>query len=180
MKTLILALLFSVPVFGSEVELDSGESLNVITMQGHVNVRCQSGQYPTTRFYQCFSSNIEGGNYSRLNILNDIGANRVSLYNFDTKVGKTLKINQSTMQTGKINLWINTLTQRALLGIGNNTIGYKLMKDNTILSEAPFAVNVSVSEERRCPTGFLNYHGRMCPDKYSACSSYFYQYRYCK
>lgn len=180
MKLIILGLLLSSTVFAKDIQINESDMLNTVTMEGVVQVRCNSGQYPTTRMYQCYSSNIEEGNYKPFEILSDIGADSIYLFNTSNNVQKTLRINQSTMVTNKVNLWINTLTQRALLNNDDNLIMYSLMKDGYTLRQGMYVINVETSDQRRCPNGFLYYNGRQCPDRYSACRDYFYKYRYCK
>lgn len=180
MKFLILALTLSTNVLAKDIQFNEKDHLNVITMEGMVSVRCQSGQYPASRIYQCYSSNIEDGNYQRLQILSDFDADHIYLKNSKSGIQKNSRINQSTQKTREINLWIESLTQRPLLDYGQNILEYNLTKKNQSLIKGSYTITVEKSEQRRCPNGFLYYNSRQCPDRFMACRDYFYQYRYCK
>ena len=181
MKLVIFALIFSTTVFSKDIQFNEADQFDVITMQGIVSVRCQSGQYPTSRIFQCYDSNIKDGNSKRLQILTDVSADRVNLKNTKSGIKKNSSINFSTNETSRaFNLWIETLTQKALLNYGENLIEYSLTKDGQTLITGTYSVNVEKSEERRCPNGFLFYNGNQCPDNFTICRDYFYKYRYCK
>lgn len=180
MKLIILSLLFSSSILAKDIQFNEIDKLNVITMEGLVSIRCQSGQYPASKIYQCLSSNIEGGNFQRLEILSNTSADRVYLKNQKTGIQKNSKIFKNTMKTKEINLWIETVTQRALLDYGVNKIEYDLRENNQSVVKGTYSITVEKSEQRRCPNGFLYYNNRQCPDRYSACRDYFYKYRYCK
>jgi hypothetical protein len=183
MKTLIMlgALLLSSLGLAKDIQFNDQDQLNVITMEGYVNVRCNNGQYPSSQFFQCYSSNIEGGNYQKLQILTKEDVDWVYLKNSTTGITKNSRLNSESTETNNaFNLWIRSLTQRALLDYGVNEIEYRLTKNRQDVLSGTYRVNVIKSEQRVCPQGFLYYGGRQCPDRYSICRDYFYRYNYCK
>lgn len=182
MKIMVLLSLFlSLNIWAKDIQFNEQDKLNVITMQGVVNVRCNDGQYPHSFIVQCYSSDLENGNYQKLQVLSEEDVDRVYLHNKKTGISKNSIINSTTHQTTReINLWIRTLTQRALVDYGVNEIEYRLTKKGQDVVSGIYQVSVEVSERRQCPNGFLYYNYQRCPDQYSICRDYFYKYRYCK
>lgn len=183
MKLLLLSFLVSFSFFtmAKDIEFNSEDSLNAISMSGVVSVRCNNGQYPTSQILRCYSSFLENGNYQKLKILTSDKTDSVSLFNVTTGRKKTVKVNSSTNTTSKaINLWVESLTQRALVNYGVNEIQYTLNYKGQEVASGVYNVDVVKSEQRRCPNGFLYYSNSFCPSAYTACSDYFYRYRYCK
>lgn len=183
MKLLLLSFLisFSFLAMAKDIEFNSEDSLNAITMSGVVSVRCNNGQYPTSQILRCYSSFLENGNYQKLKVLTSMDVDSVSLLNITTGRKKTVKVNSSTRTTSRaINLWVETLTQRALVKYGTNEIQYTLSNKGQEVASGVYNLDVVKSEQRRCPNGFLYYSNSFCPSTYTACSDYFYRYRYCK
>jgi len=66
-----------------------------------------------------------------------------------------------------------------MLKRGVNTITYKFFKNQVVVFEGTFEVNVADGENRYCNWGSLNY-GSYCPSVGQACDDYFYRHNYCR
>ncbi len=170
--------LFMLPAFSAEFE--DGNNFIANDIRGTVNVRCYDHGRTRNMFYQCRGSFLEPGNYSKLIFSSDSEADKVRLSYTTSRGDERTKVSQiNDGVSSAINLWNNTLTQRALLKRGHNEINYTLLKDNEAIEVGIFFVNVDSAPIRTCMHGYLNTFTN-CNNSYAICGEYFRRYNYCR
>jgi len=84
-------------------------------------------------------------------------ANKVA-FESQTADGKTIKKSVRFFPTRgfsqEVNLGINTLTQTALLRMGENIVSYKFLKDREVLEEGGLSMKVEKGQDVSCRNGF--------------------------
>jgi hypothetical protein len=92
---------------------------------------------------------------------------------YDSKNGRTVK---------RVNLWINTLLQTALLNEGKNKIHFAMTKNGQPVQEGDFEADVKIGKNVGCATISIydNQGLNLCNNPNSACQSYFEQLNYCQ
>ena len=180
MKTIISIMfsLFILPAFAAEFE--DGNNFIANDIRGTVNVRCNDQGRARNLFYQCRGGFLEPGNYSKLVFDSNTDADKVRLTYTSSRGKERTKVSKVSDGISRpINLWINSLTQRALLKRGHNEINYTLLKDKEAIEEGSFYVNVDSAPIRTCRHGYLNTFNN-CNNSYAICGEYFRKYNYCR
>ncbi len=84
--------------------------------------------------------------------------------------------------TSDFNLWISTLFQRPLLGVGNNRVIYEMISNGSVVEDGEFDVYVELMPTRYCPHRFY-YSGNENDCRAGGalfCSRYFRDVRSCR
>lgn len=178
MIKIFLPLMMTINAFAS-IGFSESKSLDLIKLRGNVSVRCQSNGYNRSYIVSCSDSFIKGGNYQYLTLDSNIEVDHFRITNIKNGIIKTGKV-LNYKSKNLVNLWVRSLTQRALLVEGNNQISFELFsKNNDSIIEGVETISVNTIEQRRCSTGFL-YYNNICPSNFTICSDYFYRYNNCR
>ena len=178
MKFIVLGLLFASSAHALEVGFDRENEISEVEIYGRVSMYCST----TSSSFNCYRSGLVGGNRSCLFIKNGtidadfvklqrVGSRYIKGSRFDSKKGRS---------KSSFNLWLRSLTQRALLTRGVNTIKFQFFKKNQLIEEGEFEVTVETSESRDCGLGTINIRTGQCPQQYQACDQLFRYRNYCR
>lgn len=183
MKLLLIiltVLLNSTLVSAFTVSLERGDIVDEISMRGSLGVRCTDGQRTRTFYSSCYDSFLKGGNYGRIVLSNgSLDADYVKIKNIKSKWVKKLKFDSEKGQTRKnLNLWVRSLTQRAKLYRGENTLTYRFYKNKKEVASGEFTITVVEGENRNCSRRFEQYS--VCPSVSTACYNYFRGQNFCR
>jgi hypothetical protein len=164
-------------VFAQDVNLDRVGVIYSDEIDGIVDVFCGNKSWHT---YRCYESYLRGGDYGRVVVSNgSIDADYVKLQRIGSRYIKGAKFNAKTgRSTGKFNLWIRTLFQRAMLKPGMNEIQYTFTKKKQEVQRGSFLIEVKEGNSRSCQRGSI--HTRDCSSPDQACNQYFRKFNYCK
>lgn len=171
----------SFQAFSADVGFERGNIIKTDEIDGYVSVNCEERGQSRWYSYSCYDIALVGGAYGKVKVSNgQVDADWVKLRREGSNRIKGAAFNLGTQETGKnFNLWISSLFQRPLLVKGKNTINYTFEKQNQIVSEGQFEVDVIEGEYRTCPRGTLYYYSA-CPTINTACADYFRRYNYCR
>lgn len=186
----LLNLFFAVSAFAqtNTVGFSHGNVLSAIPLQGQVQVTCSGFNGEGTASYNCRDVVLEPQSYdyfvgprdSRLKWVDLVsvrqdGTTRVKTASYDGAVGRT---NEA------LNLWISTIFQKGLLGLGKNEISYKIYaSDNTreAIVTGTFQAVVNRLPTRQCATGsYTSSDISDCNSQYSVCQRYFAERQFCR
>ncbi len=131
---------------------------------------CRAGRLsPVPRDHFVFDGDIDADEVVLSNT-NDLGETRTKKSAYSTRHNKSSK---------RFNLWINTLTQRALLYIGENEIRYSMKKDGDTIEEGEFTVHVEDGGMRYCRQGKVRFNNdRDCHNSFNICNRYWNRFDY--
>ena len=174
----VIISLLSLSIFA--IEFEDGNYFEENKIRGTVNATCDDLGRTRTVFYQCRGSYLEPGNFSKLVIPSNIEADKVRLSYTNTNGSQRTKITRVKDGLSRpVNLWVNTLTQRALLKRGENEINYTLTNDNQVVDEGTFYVTVDSLPIRTCMHGYIRTF-TSCSNISTICHEYFRRYNYCQ
>lgn len=174
--------------FAQAVGFSKGNNFTTRTIQGQVFVSCEdnfgrrytqltrcAGEFldPVETDYFVGPAGIDADEVMLTATAQD-GEVETKSSSYDVKAGKSSK---------KFNLWIATLLQTPLLGMGQNKIQYSFSKQGQAVSSGEFIAIVTVGKTYTCPQGSLwdSAGGDMlCRNPNFACQRYFQQYNYCQ
>jgi hypothetical protein len=187
MKKVILSVfLVSTNIFAAG--FSGGDKYVAHLIEGRLNVTCpqDSTGGPTSGAAFCRSNILDPGEYTYF-IGNKVDADTVKLQ--ATREDGSLSVVKAVSYDGaqgkskkSVNLWIRTVLQKPLLGLGKNTIHYVLTKNNSIVEEGTFDVTADDGGRKTCArVGF--YYSQMssdCMNPQNLCGRYFAENNYCK
>jgi len=185
MKILILSLL----VLTSNIyaaSFSGGDKYTSHLIEGRLTVTCPATPTgPSTGSAFCRANILDPAEYTYF-IGSKIDADMVKLQ--ATREDGSLSVVKNVAYDGtngksrkSINLWIRTVLQRPLLGLGKNSIHYVLTKNNSIIEEGTFEVTADDGGRFTCArTGF--YYSQLssdCMNPQNLCGRYFAENNYC-
>jgi hypothetical protein len=164
--------------FALDVQFEGGNDIEILSKEGFVYVSCSENGNRRSYSYNCYDSTLTSGSYGAVEVIGgSLDADYVKLQRKGSKYIKKIKYYpKKNRSSRRINLWIRTLTQRALLKSGENLIKYRFFKNKKVIFEGEFIANVTNGPSQYCGRGSVN--STYCPSYYQACSS-FYR-RYCR
>lgn len=173
----LLVLLVSMTAYGQDISFKRGNNMLTDEIDGYLSINCEN----RWRTYTCYDIALKGGAYGQLVVTNgSISADWVKLQRIGSNHIKGAAFNANTQSTGaNFNLWLRILFQRPLLERGNNQIKYTFLKNNQVVQEGVFQVDVMQGEYRSCPRSTARYFGN-CPIATNACMDYFRRFNYCR
>lgn len=179
----IVAIFFSIQSFAASF----GGQTQFVTLpvRGDLHLTCQSGGQMKTNWVTCSDLRLSPWEIGYFNAEKDVDANEVAIVSQRAdgkKVEKTVGYNSAEGKSEKrVNLWIETLFQTALLDVGNNPISYELKKDGVVKASGQFNVEVKEGELKTCPDGDIySFDMHDCDFPSTACDRYFNQYNWCQ
>lgn len=184
MKFIIsICLLFAPAAFADHTGFKSGNSISIVTLHGSVYMTCHTPMPPTWKHFNCWDEIVTPASSDKFQMHEPVDADKVTLsvtHRNGKTVTKTEKYNSKKNESGNFNLTINTLFQKALLELGNNTVTYTLTKKGEEVATGSFVATAAVTEERECRHKNMYGSYNDCTNQVSACNYYFYSENYCK
>lgn len=164
----IFALVFSTTVFSANLE--HGTAYTHTDFTGSVTASCDSG----TRVHYCSAYGLSPSMYTRIVSSDDFDAKRFQITS-QQESGKvrTKKGKMKGKYSKAINLWVRSVFQRPLLGMGTNQVTITLTNDDDVVSFHTFPVTVTRGERRSCRRGYVRMFGNDCESQARACDEYF-------
>jgi hypothetical protein len=160
-----------------------GDKFETNYIYGNLTVLCRQGG---RRYLRCESDVLSPAEFDYFQYDEPVKANKVIL----TNVIKGKKVSQSKSfnsekgrSNSRFNLWVRTLLQTPLLGIGENTVSYELLSRAKSTAKGSIKVLVAEGPERQCPDRTIPMHSNEdCHriDVYQYCDRYFYSENYCR
>lgn len=186
----LLNLFVALQVFAqtNTVGFSRGNVFTAIPLQAQVQVTCSGFNGEGTASYNCRDVVLEPMAYDYFVGPADPNLKWVDLVatrqDGTTRV-KTAAYNGYRGRTEEaINLWISTIFQKGLLGLGTNEVKYKLyVKDNTRdpFVSGTFQATVNRAAIRQCPSGaYESPDINDCSSQYSVCQRYFSERNFCR
>ncbi|MGE0762846.1 MAG: hypothetical protein AB7N80_06180 [Bdellovibrionales bacterium] len=183
MKSLGLGILFWATT-ASAGSFEGQTSFTAVPIQGDLHVVCQNGTQYESRFVTCTDVILDPFDHGYFTAEKDTGADEVVLTSQRTD-GKTVekKIGYDSTKgqsTRRVNLWIETLFQTALLDVGTNPVSYELRQDGQVKASGQFDATVTMAERKTCPRGFESSSSMDdCRFLDFMCTRYFRSYNWC-
>ena len=152
---------------------------------GQLTVSCQGHTGIGVGLAQCEDVILEPSEAAYFNAEKGTSADTLKLTSLRSD-GKTIKkterYNPTTGQsTSRVNLWIETLFQTALLGEGKNVVSYELTKFGQVQASGEFEVVVTAMPARQCEPGHeWSNMPSDCDSPTFLCRQYFWRQNYCK
>lgn len=176
-----IALLFSANLYAA-AGFEKGNTIDIQPYQGVAHYSCLEGRLTQYRSVTCYTDDIHPGSKDYFVNSSGIRATKVRFKNVKESgrmVSKTQKYIANTGKTTRrVNLLINTLTQRPLLGAGKNQITYTMLNRGKEVETGSFEVNVNVQPVNVCSDMNLNFNYD-CVNTNQVCDDYFYFHRSC-
>ncbi len=166
--------------------LSGGEQFSTMQLSGHLTVQCNTPQGTSSAYTNCNSEILNPGEYSYFSgpqtnadavslqaTREDGSVSKIKSEKYDGVLGKSKK---------SFNLWISTLFQHPLLGMGKNNVKYILSKDGKSVEEGTFIVTVIDGGRSVCQrSGFyFSSVANDCNMPSTYCSRYFNENNYCQ
>lgn len=185
LSTLVLAL--GLISLANAAGLSGGDQFSAQNIEGNLQVQCSgNGPGPTFGSAFCQAQILNPGEYSYF-VGPKMDADQVTLQatREDGSVSKA-KTEKYDGTTGKskspFNLWIRTVLQRPLLGMGKNTVAYTLLKNGNKVDHGTFTVEVVNGGNAVCHR--MGYYTSAstndCNMPETFCSQYFSENNYCQ
>jgi len=179
-------LVFLFPIITFAQGLSSGSKFQAIPIYGNIEVHCQSqggAPSPQIRDYQCEEELLSPTEFDYF-VGPSVDADKVELINTfengDHSSTKSLSY-KNGKSTSRVNLWVSSLLQRPLLGVGENSVHYSLSKGSSIVTSGIFKVEVKEVDAKQCPREIV--WGQLpndCDNPYTFCEAYFSRNNYCQ
>ncbi|GAB4420232.1 MAG: hypothetical protein OHK0056_30640 [Bacteriovoracaceae bacterium] len=157
MKTLLaLFVLISSSAFAQDdIGFSKGNEMTSYDVRGSFTLKC-----PTrTEIVYCNGNYLSPVEMDYFVHPEAIDADEVELQRVNSRgrtISKDSKFDANTLRSKKrFNLWIATLTQKPLLGLGQNTITYQMKKNGQTVKEGTFEVNVDRGASKTCGHDFI-------------------------
>lgn len=188
MKVSLFAFITVISAASALAQADNfgGQTLfEAVSFSGQLRIVCDDPQEGRDFAHvDCQETNLEPFEYAYFYTDAGIDANSITLKSVWENGAERKKTVGYDPETGRsqsrVNLWIATLTQRALLAVGANQIHYKLKKDGVEVKRGQFTVNVLRGEGRRCRMGYYASHdSNDCRFPERLCPRYFANKNYC-
>lgn len=186
MKYLILILLLSFFSRAQSASFTSGVNFTGFRVRGKLSVSCRARtSAPISRSTIC-DFNILNSNEKEYFIGNTSGATMLKIQ--AKRENSTLSEVQMVSYDGEkgvskqpINLWLRSLIQRPLLGIGKNTVHFILTQKSKIIEDQNFDVIVKEGGEKTCTE--IGFYSSLlssdCDSPQNLCERYFSENNYC-
>jgi len=185
LAALLLTLGFTVNAEAASFE--GHTEFTAVSVSGQVTVLCEdragNGRYQRTFF--CSDDILDPFEFGYFTSDDGAGADEVYLKSTredGSQVEKSLDYDSEKGTTsGRVNLWINTLFQRALLDRGANAVSYEFRNGDAPIASGSFTATVHDGGHFECRPGF-DYSGfpGSCNDPFSICRKYFRDQEYCR
>ena len=181
MRGIFIALLSWGFAYAYTVSLDRQGVMTEDFLRGSVRVQCNQNGRIYYQNYLCDSSLLRGGNFGYLVVTNgSLDADFVQMSSFANNTTKSSRFNALTGRSfSQFNLWMSSVFQRPLLHRGLNTIAYTFFKNNAIVAQGSFNVNIYRGNDLNCGFGNLFYN-TICPNLFQACDDFFRRRNYCR
>jgi hypothetical protein len=183
-RFILMLLLVSAQSFA--VGFSGGEQFSTQEISGRLTLQCNWPSGMSTVFTDCRAQILNPEEYAYL-IGPQINADHISLR--ATREDGSLSKNKTAEYDGvngksktPFNLWIKTLLQKPLLGLGKNVINYSFKKDNKALETGSFNVFVvdgGIAECTRMGFYYSNLESD-CISPSNFCARYFSENNYCQ
>lgn len=165
-----------------------GPRPQAVLLSGQINVFCQPDRYsPGSRVanYECQGLYLFPGEYAYFHHQPKENVDHWQLTSHQedgTVVKKSGAFDMTQKRSADtINLWINTLTQTALLSLDKNHIDYVLSKDGQNVESGTFDVTIPRGEDRACRLGtYVSRPAQDCQFPQQLCADYFWSQNYCQ
>lgn len=151
----VFALVVSSAYAQSEIGFSKGNDMTAHEVRGSFTLQCPS----RSAYATCAGTYLSPVEMDYFVHPDAIDADEVELSRVNSR-GRTVKKDSdfdanSLRSKKRFNLWIATLTQRPLLGYGNNVITYKMKKNGQVVSEGTFDVMVDEAPVKTCRHDFI-------------------------
>ena len=184
--TIVFALLANLSL-GNAAGFSDGDRFISHVIEGRLSVTCQGPPGgPSSGSAFCQSNILDSGEYTYF-IGPKLDADTVKVQatreDGSVSVVKTLAYDGVNGKSRKsINLWIRTVLQRPLLGMGKNSIHFILVKNGSTVEEGTFDVSVDDGARNICRrVGFyFSQISSDCANPQNLCGRYFGENNYCK
>ncbi|MES2965148.1 MAG: hypothetical protein V4760_14780 [Bdellovibrionota bacterium] len=181
----VLGLLAGSVTAGAATGFETGNEFQSVELRGELSVTCpgRMGGY-ITAYYRCAGETLDPVEFARFRPETPVDADAVELKALHADGSSRTKsggYSSSKSRSDYFNLWILTLTQRPLLEMGVNTVGYKMKKKGAIVAEGTFTATVKDGGRRECE--FERYHSQNpadCENGDNVCQYDFEQQNYCQ
>lgn len=185
MKRIILAACFLAGSFASADSFSGVTSFEATQLTGHLTVTCNERGRHDTRSAHCNETVLMPFEFGFFVTEAGVDADSVTIkstWEDGTVRKKVVGYNKETGKSkSRVNLWIETVFQRALLDAGENKIDYKLKKKGQVVKEGSFVVTVAKGAKRNCGHGSYNSSNRNdCEFPESVCRDFFQRKNYCE
>ncbi len=184
MRLLILSIIFLASYNAYSAGFSAGDSFNSIYLEGDLRLTCSENGRSEVSYVNCTKYFLVPAEFDYFEA-KSINADRVELAceQVDGTIRKkSSKFNSNKgRSTKRFNLWINTLFQHSLFDFGKNKVKYTLKKNDEVVEEGNFEVDVKLTEKRRCPHGvYYSNSIQDCRSSANLCYQYFRDYNWCK
>lgn len=189
MKTLfsILIVLAISPSLSNAAGFSGGDKYTSHIIEGRLTVSCPHVPTgPSTGSAFCHANILDPGEYTYF-VGPKIDADMVKIQ--ATREDGSLSVVKSVAYDGangkskkSINLWIRTILQKPLLGLGKNSVHYILSKNGATVDEGTFEVTADDGGRNVCsrPGFYFSQLSSDCANPQNLCSRYFSENNYCK
>lgn len=189
MKTLfsIVLVLIINPSLSNAAGFSGGDKYTSHLIEGRLTVSCPQGPTgPSTGSTFCHANILDPGEYTYF-VGPKIDADTVKLQ--ATREDGSLSVAKSAAYdavNGKskksFNLWIRTVLQKPLLGLGKNSIHFVLTKNGATVEEGAFEVTVDDGGRNVCARAgfYFSQLSADCANPQNLCGRYFSENNYCK
>lgn len=189
MKTLVLIfLVLTINLsLANAAGFSGGDKYKSHLIEGRLTVSCPQGQSgPSTGSTFCQSNILEQGEHTYF-LGPKLDADMVKIQ--ATREDGSLSVVKSVAYDGvngksknSVNLWIRTILQKPLLGLGKNSIHFVLSKSGTTVEEGTFEITADDGGRNVCskPGFYFSQLSSDCANPQNLCSRYFSENNYCK
>lgn len=183
MKWLGLGIIFYCSLAGA-ASFQGQTTFTATIIQGELQITCHDNQGIETRYVICRDQILDPFEMGYFNAEQGLDADEavvISLRSDGKRVEKKVGYDSTKGQSVKrLNLWIETLLQTALLDIGSNPVSYELRKDGQVRASGNFEVSVGEGERRTCARGYESSFSRQdCQFPQHLCQRYFSRRNWC-
>lgn len=188
MKYLVHALIFFSFQNVYAIGFQSGNNFKATLIQGQVSVTCEMLETTEVRTatFDCRDIVLDPLNYDYFVGPKNTLAESIELRSTKANGEVELKVDEYNGDVGlsasQYNLWIKTIFQTPLLGLGINKINYKLYdKTNKVIQSGDFQAKVERGTPRTCPNvSYTSQSASDCSSEYTVCQRYFEQLNNCR
>ena len=193
MKTLILAAislaLFHLGLGAEAAQFGLDNKYTAVEIFGRIEVRCRDNPRPNFSRYRvyhtCRDWTLDPAEYDYFYHDSQKIADRFKLKSHQANGRVRSKEGGFNSKKGRsqdrVNLWVETLFQRALLDVGSNRIEFALLKGAQVQEEGEFTLEVNVGERRQCQRrSFRAMSPSDCDYPERFCWQYFNEANYCQ
>jgi hypothetical protein len=175
-------LFISSPSFAQS--FSAGDQFESQNIRGYVTVFCFGPQQQVAH-YRCEQEILKPTEFSYFVGPAAVKADKVELTAIREDGSTKSKAGKYDSQNGrskeKFNLWVSTLLQKPLIGMGTTRIQYNMTKSGNTVSNGEFSVNVRRAPNALCHERTYNSNAPQdCQNELGACQRYFEDENYCQ